>query len=122
MLSAQRELEGATGERLVGTSLADTVASCLALGNLKVALRLQRDFRMGERHFTWLRMAALVTANDWEGLDRLSKEKRGAPPGDVPLGAFVDACVDASAPDGVTKRFIARLIDPEVRAEAYERR
>lgn len=121
LLSAQRELEGATGERLVGTSLADTVASCLALGNLKVALRLQRDFRMGERHFTWLRMAALVTANDWEGLDRLSKEKRGAPPGDVPLGAFVDACVDASAPDGVTKRFIARLIDPEVRAEAYER-
>ena len=120
LLSAQRELEQATGERLIGTSLAETVLSALRLGNMKVAKRLQGDFKMGDKHFTWLRVRALSEARDWEGMDRLSRERRGMPPGDVSLSVLVDACADAGAPDEA-RRFISRITDPDKAADAYER-
>jgi len=125
LLKAQVELEYGEGRRgaaaagarhkYVGSSLGGTLLTALAEGHPKTAAKLRADFRLGDRHWAWLRARAAASRRDWDALCLLAEEKR------VPTGhaALVELALDAGAPRVELARLIARVGEPAARAEWY---
>lgn len=105
----QHELEVSTKQAIfVGSSISDTIRTCIVLGNHRAAMRVRAEFKVltifsleqvsniviasfmisvmkliflqvSEKRWYWLKAFALATVRDWDALEKFSKEKR--PPG-----------------------------------------
>ncbi|CAI5517998.1 unnamed protein product, partial [Closterium sp. Naga37s-1] len=69
-----------------------------------------------ERRYYWLRLQALARLRDWEGLEKLFKERRPL----VGLRAFVEACVEQGAVVEAAK-YVGRIGDASEREELSRR-
>ncbi|CAI5530446.1 unnamed protein product, partial [Closterium sp. Naga37s-1] len=101
---------------VVGASVNDTIAACLAAGNHREAQKLKSEFKVPERRYYWLRLQALARLRDWEGLEKLFKERRPL----VGLRAFVEACVEQGAVVEAAK-YVGRIGDASEREELSRR-
>ncbi|CAI7841391.1 unnamed protein product [Closterium sp. NIES-53] len=101
---------------VVGASVNETIAACLAAGNHREAQKLKSDFKVPERRYYWLRLQALARLRDWEGLEKLFKERRPL----VGLRAFVEACVEQGAVVEAAK-YVGRIGDAGEREELSRR-
>ncbi|CAI7810628.1 unnamed protein product [Closterium sp. NIES-54] len=101
---------------VVGASVNETIAVCLAAGNHREAQKLKSDFKVPERRYYWLRLQALARLRDWEGLEKLFKERRPL----VGLRAFVEACVEQGAVVEAAK-YVGRIGDAGEREELSRR-
>ncbi|CAI5531420.1 unnamed protein product [Closterium sp. Naga37s-1] len=97
---------------VVGASVNETIAACLAAGNHREAQKLKSDFKVPERRYYWLRLESLARLRDWEGLEKLFKERRPL----VGLRAFVEACVEQGAVVEAAK-YVGRIGDAGEREE-----
>ncbi|KAL5731811.1 vacuolar protein sorting-associated protein 16 [Ranunculus cassubicifolius] len=117
LLKMQHEFEVSTKQPIfVGSSISDTIRTCIVLGNHKLAMKVKHDFKVSEKQWYWLKVLALATIRDWEALEKFSKEKR--PP--IGYRPFVEACIDAEEKEEAVK-YIPKLTDAREKAEAYAR-
>ncbi|XP_008811095.2 protein VACUOLELESS1 [Phoenix dactylifera] len=117
LLRLQHELEVSTKQAIfVGSSISDTIRTCIVLGNHRAAMRVRAEFKVSEKRWYWLKAFALATVRDWDALEKFSKEKR--PPGGYK--PFVEACIDADEKAEALK-YIPKLAEPRERSEAYAR-
>ncbi|KAI0515930.1 hypothetical protein KFK09_008601 [Dendrobium nobile] len=117
LLRLQHELEVSTKQSIfVGSSISDTIRTCIVLGNHRAALRVRTEFKVSDKRWYWLKAFALATVRDWDSLEKFSKEKR--PPGGYK--PFVEACIDADEKTEALK-YIPKLTDPREKSEAYAR-
>mmetsp|Transcript_6453 Transcript_6453/g.11145 ORF Transcript_6453/g.11145 Transcript_6453/m.11145 type:complete len:169 (+) Transcript_6453:26-532(+) len=116
LLKFQAEIEVNTKQRVYsGLSLHDTIRTCLVNNHQIFANKLKTDFKVSDKHFWYMKLAALCSKRDWVGLETFAKEKRS------PIGyeAFVRACVDGGAPVHETAKYIVRIVDLTLRAQFY---
>ncbi|TVU02482.1 hypothetical protein EJB05_52035, partial [Eragrostis curvula] len=123
LLRSQHDLEVSTKQAIfVGSSVSDTIKTCIAMGNERAALKVKSEFKVPDKRWYWLKTCALATVGNWDALEKFSKEKR--PPGGNlnPTGykPFVEACIDAGQKTEALK-YIPKLADPRERSEAYAR-
>ncbi|KAK1321762.1 hypothetical protein QJS10_CPA03g00634 [Acorus calamus] len=117
LLRLQHELEVSTKQPIfVGTSVSDTIRTCIVLGNHRAAMKVRSEFKVPEKRWYWLKVFALSTIRDWDALEKFSKEKR--PP--VGYRPFIDVCIDADEKAEAVK-YIQKLPDAEEKAECYAR-
>ncbi|GAV88113.1 Vps16_C domain-containing protein/Vps16_N domain-containing protein [Cephalotus follicularis] len=117
LLRMQHELEVTTKQAIfVDSSISDTIRTCIVLGYNQAASKVQKEFKVSEKRWYWLKVFALATIRNWEALEKFSKEKR--PP--IGYRPFVEACIDADEKSEALK-YIPKLADPRERAEAYAR-
>ncbi|KAL5220130.1 hypothetical protein ABZP36_024843 [Zizania latifolia] len=117
LLRSQHELEVSTKQAIfVGSSVSDTIKTCIAMGNERAALKVKSEFKVPDKRWYWLKSCALATVGNWDALEKFSKEKR--PPGGYK--PFVEACIDAGQKTEALK-YIPKLTDPRERSEAYAR-
>ena len=90
---------------IYGTSLAETLSSCMVLGNQKAIQQLKTDFKMQDKHMWYVKLRTLGAAQDWEGVVSLAREKRSP----IPASAFVNLCLRLDAPAAATARCAASL-------------
>ncbi|GAB2222949.1 hypothetical protein Droror1_Dr00017081 [Drosera rotundifolia] len=117
LLRFQHELEVKTKQAIfVDSSISDTIRTCIVIGNHKDALRVKTEFKVSEKRWYWLKVFALATIGDWNGLEKFSKEKR--PP--IGYKPFVEACIEHDEKNEALK-YIPKLSNPREKAEAYAR-
>lgn len=117
LLRLQHELEVSTKQPIfVGSSVSDTIKTCIAMGNERAANRVRSEFKVPDKRWYWLKTCALATVGNWDALEKFSREKR--PPGGYK--PFVEACIDAGQKNEAVK-YIPKLTDPRERSEAYAR-
>ncbi|KAG0558247.1 hypothetical protein KC19_10G014100 [Ceratodon purpureus] len=117
LLKLQQEFEISTGQLIfVDSSVSDTIRTLITLGNHRAAQRVKVDFKVPDKRFYWLKVFALATAKQWEALEKFSKEKK--PP--IGYKPFVEACIEEEE-NAEALKYIAKLTDPQERAEAYAR-
>jgi len=117
LLRSQHELEVSTKQPIfVGSSVSDTIKTCIAMGNERAALKVKSEFKVPDKRWYWLKTCALATVGNWDALEKFSREKR--PPGGYK--PFVEACIDAGQKNEAVK-YIPKLADPRERSEAYAR-
>lgn len=69
LLNLQTQLERDTGHAFTGMSISESIGQCLALGHANRATKMQKDFKVPDRRFWWIKVKALVGTRNWEGLD-----------------------------------------------------
>ncbi|CAO2170922.1 unnamed protein product [Urochloa humidicola] len=117
LLRLQHELEVSTKQAIfLGSSVSDTIKTCIAMGNERAALKVKSEFKVPDKRWYWLKTCALATVGNWDALEKFSREKR--PPGGYK--PFVEACIDAGQKTEALK-YIPKLNDPRERSEAYAR-
>ncbi|ONK69968.1 uncharacterized protein A4U43_C05F28830 [Asparagus officinalis] len=117
LLRLQLDLEASTKQAIfVGSSISDTIRTCIVLGNERAAMRVRAEFKVSEKRWYWLKAFALATARNWEALEKFSKEKK--PPGG--FKPFVEACIDAEEKTEALK-YIPKLTDPGDKSQAFAR-
>lgn len=62
----------------IGFSLYATIHALIRHGYSKRALRLQSDFNVTDKSYSWIRLRALVAARNWRELEELSKQRKSA--------------------------------------------
>jgi len=89
LLKNQRRLEEELHGSYLNLSLQDTIAALTREGNHKLARQMRKEFKVPDRRFWWLRIAALGEAADWGELDRFAKSQKS------PIGyePFLDVCL-----------------------------
>uniref|UniRef100_A0A0D3ES82 Protein VACUOLELESS1 n=1 Tax=Oryza barthii TaxID=65489 RepID=A0A0D3ES82_9ORYZ len=116
LLRSQHELEVSTKQAIfVGSSVSDTIKTCIAMGNERAALKVKSEFKVPDKRWYWLKSCALATVGNWDALEKFSKERR--PPGGYK--PFVEACIDAGQKTEALK-YIPKLTDPRERSERYK--
>ncbi|XP_034235328.1 vacuolar protein sorting-associated protein 16 homolog [Thrips palmi] len=90
LLKFQRDLEAKFRREFFGRSLHDTVEILLSLKELKLADSLRAEFKVPDRRYWWLRILAHAQNDEWEQLEKFSKDKKS------PIGyePFVDVCLE----------------------------
>jgi len=72
----QKDLENTVGGSYVGKSLTETMFELILQGNSKRAAKFQKDFKVPDKRFYWIKIRALAQANDFSNLEKFSKEKK----------------------------------------------
>ncbi|CAM0882021.1 unnamed protein product [Alopecurus aequalis] len=117
LLRVQHQLEVSTKQAIfVGSSVSDTIKTCIAMGNDRAAAKVKSEFKVPDKRWYWLKACALATVGNWDALETFSKEKR--PPGGYK--PFVEACIDAGQKTEAQK-YILKLTDQAEKSEAYTR-
>jgi len=105
LLRSQHELEVSTKQAIfVGSSVSDTIQTCIAMGNERATLKVKSEFKVPGKRWHWLKTCA--------ALEKFSREKR-PPRGYKP---FVEACTDTGQKTEARK-YIPKLTDPRERSE-----
>eukprot|EP01113_Clastostelium_recurvatum_P007331 TRINITY_DN1340_c0_g1_i1.p1 TRINITY_DN1340_c0_g1~~TRINITY_DN1340_c0_g1_i1.p1 ORF type:complete len:828 (-),score=182.11 TRINITY_DN1340_c0_g1_i1:129-2612(-) len=114
LLLLQRELEASYNEKYVDLSLSDTLYRLCIAGESKRAAKLRTEFKVPDKRFWWIRIKSLSETRDWDGIEKLSKEKKS------PIGyePFVEACLDGRNTQEAMK-YIPKIVAPDKRAEYY---
>ncbi|KAF2646353.1 vacuolar protein sorting-associated protein 16 [Massarina eburnea CBS 473.64] len=63
---------------LIGLSAHQTIYELIRQGHNKRALKVQSEFKITEKTYTWLRLRALVNARHWNEIEEISKQKKSA--------------------------------------------
>ncbi|KAF6134565.1 hypothetical protein GIB67_022305, partial [Kingdonia uniflora] len=117
LLRIQHELEVTTNKAIfVGTSISDTIRTCILLGNHRAATKVKSEFKVSEKRWYWLKAFALGLNRDWDALEKFSKEKKPI----TGYRPFVEACINEDAKAEALK-YIPKLTDPREKAESYAR-
>jgi len=115
LLTAQQQLEKEADGKIVffGLSVNETIRACLTNGMSKRADKVKSDFKVPDKRFWYVKLQALISTSDLEGLDAFSKSKRS------PIGyePFVHQLVEA----GHSKEALSYVVrcDPPKRADVY---
>ncbi|CCL98206.1 uncharacterized protein FIBRA_00200 [Fibroporia radiculosa] len=92
LLTTQQQLEKEADGKLsfFGLSVNDTIRTCLVNGMAKRADKLKTDFKVPDKRFWYIKLQALTSVRDFEGLDTFARSKRS------PIGyeAFVRHLAD----------------------------
>jgi hypothetical protein len=75
-LQEQFEKDLGPGHNFIGASAHDTILTLIHLGHTKRAAKVQSEFKISDKTFTWLRLRALVAARHWSELEEWSKQKK----------------------------------------------
>ncbi|KAA1472557.1 vacuolar assembling/sorting protein VPS16 [Dentipellis sp. KUC8613] len=94
LLAFQQQLEKETDNKIpfFGLSVNDTITKCLVNGMAKKADKLKSDFKVPDKRFWYLKLHALTSTRDFEGLEAFSQSKRGRSP--IGFEAFVRHLVE----------------------------
>ncbi|KAJ7740038.1 Vps16, C-terminal region-domain-containing protein [Mycena maculata] len=115
LLTAQQQLEKESDGKIVffGLSVNETIRTCLVNGMAKRADKIKSDFKVPDKRFWYVKLQALISTTDFEGLDTFSKSKRS------PIGyePFVHQLVEA----GHSKEALSYVVrcDSPRRADLY---
>ncbi|OQO14833.1 hypothetical protein B0A48_00215 [Cryoendolithus antarcticus] len=74
----QEAFEKDLSERFVGLSVNETIGKLIRLGNMKRSVKVQTEFKVGEKAYAWVRLRALVAKRDWRELEEVSKGRKSA--------------------------------------------
>jgi len=70
LLRSQHELEVSTKQAIfVGSSVSDTIKTCIAMGNERAALKVKSEFKVPDKRWYWLKTCALATVGIWYVLE-----------------------------------------------------
>jgi len=99
LVKQQHELEEQSEDNYSDMSLHDTLYKLIATNQAKKAEQLRKHFKVSEKRWWWVKVAALSDQRNFTELERLSKSKKS------PVGymSFVDACVRNNASDEAMK-------------------
>ncbi|KAF8186996.1 Vps16, C-terminal region-domain-containing protein [Mycena galopus ATCC 62051] len=115
LLTLQQQLEKDTDGKTVyfGLSVNETIRTLVVNGLSKRADKVKSDFKVPDKRFWYVKMAALISTGDFEGLDTFSKSKRS------PIGyePFVRSLVEAGYPKEAIS-YVIRCDSPK-RADLY---
>ncbi|KAJ7683002.1 vacuolar assembling/sorting protein VPS16 [Mycena rosella] len=115
LLASQQQLEKETDGKIVffGLSVNETIRTCLVNGMSKRADKVKSDFKVPDKRFWYVKLQALTSTSDFEGLDTFSKSKRS------PIGyePFVRHLVEAGHPKEALS-YVVRCDSPK-RADLY---
>ncbi|KAF7426120.1 hypothetical protein PC9H_008486 [Pleurotus ostreatus] len=78
LLNLQMQLEQETDGKITfsGLSVNDTIHTCLVNGMAKRADKVKSDFKVPDKRFWYLKLYALTSTRDFEGLEAFTKSKR----------------------------------------------
>jgi hypothetical protein len=76
LMHFQEAFEKDLQERFVGLSVSETIAKLIEKGNMKRSLKVQTEFKVNEKTYSWVRLRALVSRRDWRELEELSKSRK----------------------------------------------
>jgi hypothetical protein len=67
---------GSAAQSFVGLSANETIFQLLRQSHTKRAIRVQSEFKISDKTYTWLRLRALVSARHWTELEETAKQKK----------------------------------------------
>jgi hypothetical protein len=67
-----------TDEHFVGLSVNETLSKLIKLGHIKRSQKVQTEFKVSDKTFSWICLQALVSRRDWKELEELAKGKKSA--------------------------------------------
>jgi hypothetical protein len=113
LLEIQNTLDQTLGKKVFsGLSLSDTIYNCILIGD-KNESKLKSDFKVPDKRYWWIKIAALAKLEKWDKLEKFSKAK--SPVGYRP---FVEACM-ARGNNVEALKYIPRVTDPWEKVELY---
>lgn len=78
-----------TDEKFVGLSVNETLSKLVKLGHMKRSQKVQSEFKVNEKTYSWIRLRALVSTRDFKELEELAKSKKSAIGWEVGLHIFI---------------------------------
>lgn len=78
LLKVQDSLSRDLDASYTGLSLHETMHQLIRTGYTKRAAKLQSDFKVSDKVYSWIRLRALVTARNWGELEELSKSRKSS--------------------------------------------
>ncbi|KAK3721544.1 Vacuolar protein sorting-associated protein 16 [Vermiconidia calcicola] len=78
LLRFQEAFEKDLNEPFVGLSVNETLSKLIKTGNMKRSQKVQTEFKVSDKTFSWIRLRALVSRRYWIELEELSKGKKSA--------------------------------------------
>lgn len=78
LLRFQEAFEKDLNERFVGLSVNATLDKLINQGHLKRSQKVQTEFKVNDKTFSWIRLRALVARREWREIEELSKAKKSA--------------------------------------------
>ncbi|CAK5269240.1 unnamed protein product [Mycena citricolor] len=115
LLALQQQLEKESDGKVqfFGLSVNDTITACIVNGMGKRADKVKSDFKVPDKRFWYVKLHALISVKDFEGIDAFAKSKRS------PIGyePFVRELVAAEFPKEAVQ-YVARCDSPR-RADLY---
>ncbi|XP_069790601.1 vacuolar protein sorting-associated protein 16 homolog [Narcine bancroftii] len=113
LLRYQNRLQKESGKTYLDFSLHDTVYKLLLENKHKQAEQLYKEFKIPDKRFWWLKIAALAEKGHWEELEKFSKSRK-SPIGYMP---FVEICVKHRN-KYEAKKYVAK-VSPEQKVKGY---
>eukprot|EP00750_Incisomonas_marina_P008970 INCI15756.1.p2 GENE.INCI15756.1~~INCI15756.1.p2 ORF type:complete len:528 (-),score=97.05 INCI15756.1:905-2488(-) len=104
-----------TVQNFVGSSLGDTIHTCIVMDMMDTANQLQREFKVPDKRYWNLVVSALGKIGDWNGLWKFSNTGKSPPIGFRP---FALVCIQGNAPAQAAK-FISRVKDDRQQIDLY---
>ncbi|PSN65980.1 vacuolar protein sorting-associated protein 16 [Corynespora cassiicola Philippines] len=75
-LGPRENVPGAASSSFIGLSAHETIFQLLRQGHNKRAQKVQSEFKVPDKTYTWLRLRALVNARHWTELEEWAKQKK----------------------------------------------
>eukprot|EP01105_Mastigella_eilhardi_P020596 TRINITY_DN4916_c0_g1_i1.p1 TRINITY_DN4916_c0_g1~~TRINITY_DN4916_c0_g1_i1.p1 ORF type:complete len:904 (+),score=217.69 TRINITY_DN4916_c0_g1_i1:217-2712(+) len=120
LLLVQKDFEDATGEKLLGLPLNDTVCRLLDLGDSKKVNKIVKIFKIPDKTFWWLRIRTICSTPDpqlrLKQLAALAREKKS------PIGyePFAEVCISSGDLDAAAQ-YIDKIVSLSMQADFYAR-
>jgi len=90
LLRFQKKIEDELQKPFLDQSLHETMYTLTTMGQHKYVEQLRKDFKVPDRRFCWMKVAALAEADDWSELEKFSNNKIAAKFGGE---QFIDVCL-----------------------------
>ena len=78
LLRFQETFEKDLNERFVGLSINETLSKLIKMGHAKRSQKIQTEFKVSDKTFSWVRLRALVSKRDWRELEEIGKGKKSS--------------------------------------------
>ncbi|PRP78635.1 hypothetical protein PROFUN_13509 [Planoprotostelium fungivorum] len=114
LLHLQKDFEATIGGEYVDGSVSDTITKLILAGQNAKANKMQKDFKVPDKRFWWLKIRALAATSDWNSLDKFSREKK--PP--IGYEPFVEVCLEFKSREEAV-RYVPKVASPAKRAMYY---
>jgi hypothetical protein len=120
LLAIQADLENRYGAgTFVDFSIAETMRKLLRIGDLectKMVTKMQKDFKVSDTRFWYIKLRALTDRGEWVALRRFASERR-SPIGYVP---FAEMCI-AKGEAGEAAYYVSMVKDEIQQLDLWER-
>ncbi|ANB15369.1 tethering complex subunit VPS16 [Sugiyamaella lignohabitans] len=93
LIMYQQQLEKDYDQPFLGFSVTETISSLLKISQVSRAVRFKDEFKVSDKKFTWIRLQALISRHDWDGLHKFATSKKS------PIGyePFYNECLKAGS-------------------------